>query len=200
MSYEPTRLGNERVGGVRDERSPDGWYGAVRAAAVAAFTDLEVCGGSGSQPGSCAGAPRCGIQKSAQRLEQPVLGIDWHERIGFGHRVGKVGAVARGQAACHHDPAARTLCTPTGVEVEEAGDRLLYSGFDECARVEDHDIGVGQVVGQQEARCLDGCGHPVGVDLVLGASESHERYGRCRGYHAPSGSSRTGGVCHNPVL
>jgi len=48
----------------------------------------------------------------------------------------------------------------------------------EAAGVEDDNVCFIEIRDQFELRCLDCCHHAVGIDLVLGAAEGHERDAR----------------------
>ena len=117
-------------------------------------------------------------------LDDAVLLIVADECGDLGKLVGKLAAIARGDAAAHDDRnAAHTPCDLVG-ELERAFDGFRRSGFEERACVDDGDVGIGDIEGLFESVGGEQGAHAVGVNLVLRAAQSDEE-----GVHGdPSGS------------
>ncbi len=91
-----------------------------------------------------------------------------------GSDVGQLLAVALGQAADRDDG----LRGAVGLEVgglQQRVDGVLLGGLDEAAGVDHHRLGVGRVVDQPEPAGLEPAGQLLGVDLVAGAAQRHQR-------------------------
>ena len=102
--------------------------------------------------------------------------VEAEDRVGLGQRLGEVLAVALGQAAHRHD----RLRGAVGLEVgrrEQGVDGVLLGRLDEAAGVHHHRVGVLRVVDEPETAGLEASGELLGVDLVAGAAEGHQRDG-----------------------
>ena len=102
--------------------------------------------------------------------------VEAEHGVGLGQRLGELLAVALGQAADRDDgPGAAGLLEVGGGE--QGVDGVLLGGLDEAAGVDHDGVGVLGVVDEAEAAGLEPTGELLGVDLVAGAAEGHQRDG-----------------------
>ena len=177
-----------------DRRRP--WPGTTTSAAAA-----RSAGEIGSSLRRSCGV--CGWCVSPARIDAQPVGdvgvvVEAEHRVGLGQRRRR----ARSPYRSARQPTATTAWVPDGAlqvgSGEQGVDGVLLGRLDEAAGVHHDGLGVGRVVDQAEAAGLQPPGQLLGVDLVAGAAERHQRDGR-GGSHR-SRVSRTERTLPEPAL
>jgi hypothetical protein len=97
------------------------------------------------------------------------VGVEAEDRVGLGQRGRELVAVPLGQTADGDDLRARVRCG------EQRVDRVLLRGVDEPAGVHHHDICALGIGDQLPSATAEPAGQLLGVDLVAGTAQRHER-------------------------
>jgi hypothetical protein len=103
--------------------------------------------------------------------------VETEHGVRLGEALGQVGAVALGQAADGDHLLGAPLLLEVG-RLEQRVDGVLLGLLDEPAGVDHHRVGGRRVLDEEEAARRETSGQLLGVDLVAGTAQGHERDGR----------------------